>query len=184
MKIDTLEAIFYTVLTSLLMSIGELTVFYTKISKDISSQINGSLKNICKNEKKINKILNKKFDKLKYSELLKIKQLQESIKSVNPTILKSLHKATEKPYIETSTRLNYLTSGVIVSVIIIILSILFVKIRAAKTPFNWINFIFFVISFLIIAGYQAFFTLKVALAPDTYIYASMDKEVIPEILNS
>ena len=165
------------------MSIGELTIFYIKISKDISSQIDGSLKKICKNEKKINKILTKKLKKMKSSELLKIKQVQQKVKEFNPTILSSLHKAVEKPYIKMGNQLNYLSAGIIVLVIIFIIGILFFKIRAKKVKFNYINFVFFWMSFLLIAGYQAFFTLKIALGPGVYQYADLSKEVIPELIH-
>ena len=79
MKIDTLEAIFYTVLTSLLMSIGELTVFYMKISKDISNQIDNSLKKISENEQDL---FSKDQERIKQDiEIMKSKLDLDSIKS-------------------------------------------------------------------------------------------------------
>ena len=183
MKIDTLEAIFYTVLTSLLMSIGELTVFYMKISKDISNQIDNSLKKISENEQKVNKILTKKLKKIKTADLLKLKEVQENVQKVKPTILHSLHKSVEKPYIKMGNQLNYLSAGIIVGTIIFLIFILYFKIRAKMEKFNKINFVFFWLSFFLIAGYQAFFTLKIALGKNVYEYADLTKEVIPELIH-
>tara|TARA_Y100001954_G_C15708963_1_gene551924 strand:- start:193 stop:747 length:555 start_codon:yes stop_codon:yes gene_type:complete len=182
MKIDTLEAIFYTVLTSLLMSIGELTVFYLKISKDISKQINNSLKKICDNEEKINNILTKKLKKMPASEILKIKEVQNKIQETNPTIFKNIHNAIEKPYVKLGNQLNYLSAGIIISVIILIIVVLYYKIKAKMTKFNKINFVFFWLSFFLIAGYQAFFTLKIALAPGVYQYADFVEEILPMLI--
>ena len=116
------------------------------------------------------------------SEILKIKEVQNKIQETNPTIFKNIHNAIEKPYVKLGNQLNYLSAGIIISVIILIIVVLYYKIKAKMTKFNKINFVFFWLSFFLIAGYQAFFTLKIALAPGVYQYADFVEEILPMLL--
>ena len=123
-SIDTAEALFYTVLTSLLMSIIELGVFYFQISKDIEKQIEKNLKNIGnkQNANLLNKMINEKTKDMKENKLMNslLKFIDkiplEFLKSLkmNQNVLTHLHKHVEKPYVNTSTRLNYISAIFIV----------------------------------------------------------------------
>lgn len=199
-SIDTAEALFYTVLTSLLMSIIELSVFYMQISQDISKQIEKNLKNIGQKENSqlLNKMIKTKTTDMKNNKLMNslLKFIDkipiDFLKSLkmNQNVLSHLHTTIEKPYVKTSTRLNYISSIFIILFVCSLLFWLYTKIQAKYVTFNKINFRFFILSFVFIASYQAFFTLKIGLAVDpktkktVYEYASLTEEVIPSVIKS
>lgn len=199
-SIDTAESLFYTVLTSLLMSIIELGVFYFQISKDIEKQIEKNLNNIGNKENAnlLNKMIKEKTKDMKKNKLMNslLKFIDkiplEFLKSLkmNQNVLTHLHKHVEKPYVNTSTRLNYISAIFIVICVCSLLFWLYTKIQAKYVKFNVINFRFFILSFVFIAGYQAFFTFNIGLAKDpktkktVYEYASLLEEVIPTVVKS
>lgn len=199
-SIDTSEALFYTVLTSLLMSIIELGVFYMQISNDIKKQIEKNLKNIGNKENAIllNKMIKEKTTDMKENKLMNslLKFIDkiplEFLKSLkmNQNVLTHLHKHVEKPYVKTSLTLNIIYARFIISFVCMLLYWLYTKIQAKYVKFNWINLYFFILSFVFIAGYQAFFTLNIGLAKDpktkktVYEYASLTEEVIPFVILS
>ena len=202
-SIDTSEALFYTVLTSLLMSIIELGVFYFQISKDIEKQIEKNLKNIGseENSQLLNKMIKEKTTDMKKNKLMNsflkfidkvpLQFLKNLINLKNDkngkNALTHLYTTIEKPYVKTSTRLNHISAIFIVICVSSLLFWLYTKIQAKYVKFNWINLYFFILSFVFIAGYQAFFTFNIGLAKDpktkktVYEYASLIDEVIPSL---
>ena len=203
-SIDTSEALFYTVLTSLLMSIIELGVFYFQISKDIEKQIEKNLKNIGseENSQLLNKMIKEKTTDMKENKLMNsflkfidkvpLQFLKNLINLKNDkngkNALTHLYTTIEKPYVKKSLTLNIIYARFIILFVCTLLYWLYTKIQAKYVKFNWINLYFFILSFVFIAGYQAFFTFKIGLAVDpktkktVYEYASLTDEVFPALL--
>lgn len=194
-NIDTAESLFYTVLTSLLMSIIELGVFYMQISQDISKQIKNSIAKIPSDENatRLKNILNnsetnkKKIDVF-FNILPHMVPLMENY-SLNKNIFTHFHKVIERPYVNTSINLNYFCSILIVSFVASLLYWLLLKIQVKYEKFNYINLYFFILSFVFIAGYQAFFTFNIGLGKDkdgntVYEYASLPNEMLPIIMTT
>ena len=201
--IDTAEALFYTVLTSLLMSIIELGVFYFQISKDIEKQIEKNLKDIGseENSQLLNKMIKEKTTDMKENKLMNsflkfidkvpLQFLKNLINLKNDdngkNALTHLYTTIEKPYVKKSLTLNIIYARFIILFVCTLLYWLYTKIQAKYVKFNWINLYFFILSFVFIAGYQAFFTFKIGLAVDpktkktVYEYASLPDEVLPSL---
>ena len=101
---------------------------------------------------KENKLMN---SLLKFIDKIPLEFLK-SLK-MNQNVLTHLHKHVEKPYVNTSIRLNYISAIFIVICVCSLLFWLYTKIQAMYVKFIVINFLFLILYFVFIAGYQVFF---------------------------
>ena len=128
---DIMTSIFYTILTSLLMSIIELAVFYIVISKLITKQITNNLNNISKKGDVLNAVITKHLEKIPLKYIPKLKSAIEYFKDNDTTFINNIHKTVEKQYINTMFEYNYVSSTLI---ILTVCTLLRIAAKLSKNP--------------------------------------------------